>query len=205
MHAPDKMPDRSDSQRHIEAFGLRVRVRLFGSRVDDNAKGGDIDLLIECPEPIENAGASASRLAAKIRTAHGGDIDLLLELPEPVDNPALLAARMSAQVSHLLDGHSVDVLVSALNLMRLPIHDVAFKEGQLMTLDRAITQRLQFLAIVIRKEFQHLDTTDQGMFSNNFTLEQAARLVTAVTLLALLLTSEVSARSQPWVMSWRVY
>lgn len=75
-------------------------VRVFGSRLDD--------------------------------TAHGGDLDLMLELPEPVDNPALMAAQMSAQVSRAMHGRKVDVLLSAPNLMRLPIHDIAFKEGQLL-------------------------------------------------------------------------
>lgn len=80
--------------------GGQSRVRVFGSRLDD--------------------------------AAHGGDLDLMLELPEPVDNPALLAARMSAQVSRAMRGRKVDVLLSAPNLMRLPIHDIAFKEGQLL-------------------------------------------------------------------------
>lgn len=80
--------------------GNQARVRVFGSRLDD--------------------------------TAHGGDLDLLLELAEPVDNPALMAARLSAQVSRAMDGRKVDVLLSAPNLMRLPIHDMAFKEGQLL-------------------------------------------------------------------------
>ncbi len=56
----------------------------------------------------------------------------MLELPESVDNPALLAAQMAAQVSRTMSGRRVDVLLSAPNLMRLPIHDVAFKEGQLL-------------------------------------------------------------------------
>ena len=56
----------------------------------------------------------------------------MLEIPEPVNNPALLAARMSAQVSRAMSGRRVDVLLSAPNLMRLPIHDIAFKEGQLL-------------------------------------------------------------------------
>jgi len=56
----------------------------------------------------------------------------MLELTEPVDNPALLAARMAAQVSRTMSGRRVDVLLSAPNLMRLPIHDIAFKEGTLL-------------------------------------------------------------------------
>jgi predicted nucleotidyltransferase len=80
--------------------GKQSRVRVFGSRLDD--------------------------------TARGGDIDLMLELPEPVENPALMAARMSALVLRAMRGRKVDVLLSAPNLMRLPIHDIAFKEGQLL-------------------------------------------------------------------------
>lgn len=77
--------------------GSQSRVRVFGSRLDD--------------------------------AAHGGDLDLMLELAESVDNPALLAAQLSAQVSRAMHGRKVDVLISAPNLMRLPIHDMAFKEG----------------------------------------------------------------------------
>lgn len=83
-----------------ELAGSQSRVRVFGSRLDD--------------------------------AAHGGDLDLLLEIPEPVANPALLAARMAARVSRAMRGHKVDVLISAPNLMRLPIHEVAFKEGRLL-------------------------------------------------------------------------
>lgn len=83
-----------------QVAGDQSRVRVFGSRLDD--------------------------------TAHGGDIDLMLELQEPVDNPALMAAQMSARVSRAMHGRKVDVLLSAPNLMRLPIHDIAFKEGQLL-------------------------------------------------------------------------
>jgi len=83
-----------------QVAGKQTRVRVFGSRLDD--------------------------------TAHGGDIDLMLELPEPVDNPALMAAQMAAQVSRAMHGRKVDVLLSAPNLKRLPIHDIAFKEGQLL-------------------------------------------------------------------------
>lgn len=83
-----------------EVAGEQARVRVFGSRLDDAARGGDLDLL--------------------------------LELTEPVDNPALLAARLSAKVSRLMRGRKVDVLVSAPNLARQPIHEIALKEGQLI-------------------------------------------------------------------------
>jgi hypothetical protein len=43
-----------------------------------------------------------------------------------------MAAQMSALVSRAMHGRKVDVLLSAPNLMRLPIHDMAFKEGQLL-------------------------------------------------------------------------
>lgn len=76
--------------------GELARVRVFGSRLDDSARGGDLDLM--------------------------------LELPEPVNNPALMAAL----VSRVMFGRKVDVLLSAPNLMRLPIHDIAFKEGRLL-------------------------------------------------------------------------
>lgn len=83
-----------------QVAGERSRVRVFGSRLDDMARGGDIDLM--------------------------------LELSEPVDNPALMAAQLSAKVSRAMRGRKVDVLISAPNLMRLPIHDMAFKEGRLL-------------------------------------------------------------------------
>ena len=83
-----------------QVAGDQTRVRVFGSRLDD--------------------------------TARGGDLDLMLELPEPVDKPALLAAQVAARVSRTMSGRRVDVLLSAPNLMRLPIHDIAFQEGQLL-------------------------------------------------------------------------
>jgi hypothetical protein len=57
---------------------------------------------------------------------------LFLELPAPVDNPALMAAQLATRVSRALHGRKVDVVISAPNLMRLPIHDIAFQEGRLL-------------------------------------------------------------------------
>ena len=84
----------------LQVAGAQARVRVFGSRLDDSVRGGDLDLL--------------------------------LELFEPVANPALLAAQFSALVSRQMRGRKVDVLLSAPNLLHLPIHDIAFQEGQLL-------------------------------------------------------------------------
>lgn len=84
----------------LQVAGEQARVRVFGSRLDDNARGGDVDLL--------------------------------LELPLPVENPALMAARLAARVTRAMGGRKVDVLLSAPNLMHLPIHDVALREGRLL-------------------------------------------------------------------------
>ena len=80
-----------------EVVGDDAIVTLFGSRVDDNKRGGDLDLLVE--------------------------------LPHAIDNPAWLTARLSARISRLMAGRSVDVLLSAPNLMNLPIHEQAKLEG----------------------------------------------------------------------------
>lgn len=81
-----------------ELAGENASVWLFGSRLDDDAKGGDVDIMLETPEPV----------------------------PEP----ALLAARMSARISRLMWGRKVDVLISAPNLKRLPIHEIVHREGK---------------------------------------------------------------------------
>lgn len=50
-------------------------------------------------------------------------------MQEPVENPVLLANMLSAKVTRALQGRKVDVLISAPNLRRLPIHDIAYQEG----------------------------------------------------------------------------
>ncbi len=84
----------------VQTAGDNARIRVFGSRLDDAGRGGDLDLMIE--------------------------------LSDAVANPALLAARISARVSRTLQGRKVDVLISAPNLQRLTIHDVAYQEGVLI-------------------------------------------------------------------------
>lgn len=66
----------------VQVFGPEAKVRLFGSRLDDRLKGGDIDLLVECPAPVENAGLAAARMAAKIQIQLGQRaVDVLYTWP----------------------------------------------------------------------------------------------------------------------------
>jgi predicted nucleotidyltransferase len=65
-----------------EVAGEQARVRVFGSRLDDEARGGDVDLLLELPTPVENPALMAARLAARVSRAMGGrKIDVLLSAP----------------------------------------------------------------------------------------------------------------------------
>ena len=66
-----------------EIFGDHASVRLFGSRVDDHAKGGDIDLLIQSDEPVENARSKSLQLVARLQMRLGDQpIDALVIDPE---------------------------------------------------------------------------------------------------------------------------
>ena len=77
----------------IEVFGNGAKVRLFGSRLDDTARGGDIDLLVEFPVPVENAGMLAARVAAKIQMRIGEQkIDVLYFWPGMQETPVYRTA-----------------------------------------------------------------------------------------------------------------
>ena len=66
-----------------EAFGSDARVRLFGSRVDDSKRGGDIDLLVQTTQTQPDALASASiaMLARLYRALGEQKIDVVLDAP----------------------------------------------------------------------------------------------------------------------------
>jgi len=61
-------------------LGDNARVVLFGSRVDDAKKGGDIDLLFEIDHRVENRATTLGALyVALIRKLGDRKIDILLK------------------------------------------------------------------------------------------------------------------------------
>ena len=63
-------------------MGPDARVRLFGSRTDDSARGGDIDLLVETDRPIDRPVVVSARIGADLQRALGDRrIDVLLLAP----------------------------------------------------------------------------------------------------------------------------
>lgn len=67
----------------IESFGAGTRVRLFGSRVDDQRKGGDIDLLLEVPlsDPAAIARAHTRFLCGVYAQMGEQKLDVLIDFP----------------------------------------------------------------------------------------------------------------------------
>ena len=74
--------------------GNTARVWLFGSRVDDDARGGDVDLLVEVDTAVEEPAQLAARLSARVsRSMYGRKVDVLIKAPNllhlPIHNAAL--------------------------------------------------------------------------------------------------------------------
>ena len=76
------------------------RVMLFGSRTDDSRRGGDIDLLVEPPAPLDAMAQTQlrSKLAARLYRLLGERrIDILVAAAsEPSDKLVLAEARRQA-------------------------------------------------------------------------------------------------------------
>lgn len=72
-----------------EVAGPEARVWLFGSRVDDNARGGDIDLLVRTPRALENSTVAAALVGAKIqlKLRQQQKIDVLMVDPATTPQP----------------------------------------------------------------------------------------------------------------------
>lgn len=71
-----------------EIFGSHTDVILFGSRVDDRARGGDIDLLVHSSQPVDNARTKSLQLVARLQMRLGDQpIDALVLDPKTTRQP----------------------------------------------------------------------------------------------------------------------
>ena len=77
-------------------FGDDVRILLFGSRTDDEARGGDIDLLVESARPIPDRASAAARFAGVLQRRLGDQrIDVVIVAPGTRLQPIHLEALRS--------------------------------------------------------------------------------------------------------------
>lgn len=62
-----------------EIFGAEANVKLFGSRINDDARGGDIDLLVELPSVTAEIERKTMQLTARLQLRIGDQpIDVLV-------------------------------------------------------------------------------------------------------------------------------
>lgn len=75
-------------------FGQNARVTLFGSRVDDTKRGGDIDLMVEADHPLDKPWRLAARYQTQLQLQLGDQkIDVLVVDPATQREPIHDLAR----------------------------------------------------------------------------------------------------------------
>ena len=66
-----------------EIFGPQAKTMVFGSRVDDTARGGDIDLIVQLEQPVQQRERKALQLVARLQMRLGMQpIDVLVVDPQ---------------------------------------------------------------------------------------------------------------------------
>jgi predicted nucleotidyltransferase len=65
-----------------DVLGYAAPIRLFGSRLDDEARGGDVDLFLELDQLPDNPAWLAATLSGKMsRRMRGRKIDVIIAAP----------------------------------------------------------------------------------------------------------------------------
>lgn len=71
-----------------ETCGPQARVRLFGSRVDDSRRGGDVDLLVELPyDPVDVHALQRQLYVKLLRALDARPVDVLVIGPHTLRRP----------------------------------------------------------------------------------------------------------------------
>lgn len=69
-----------DAVREVVPAGIKYELRLFGSRLDDNLKGGDVDLYLEIDGVGVEAQATLQRtLRSRLEEALDMPVDLVVQ------------------------------------------------------------------------------------------------------------------------------
>jgi len=69
-------------------LGEQAQVKLFGSRIDNLAKGGDIDLFINTNEPVNRPALTIAQIQAKLIMQLGDQkFDIILQAPNLQTHP----------------------------------------------------------------------------------------------------------------------
>lgn len=72
----------------LNVFGVEAEVVLFGSRLNDEARGGDIDLLVRVGTPVAEPARLSGLLSAKLmRAFHGRKVDVVVQAPNLTQLP----------------------------------------------------------------------------------------------------------------------
>lgn len=83
----------------LKYFGAGARVSLFGSRVDDTVKGGDIDLFISDSEPSLFTVENKIRFLVELKRHIGNQkIDLVFDTPSTQANQAFYQSLVSSKI-----------------------------------------------------------------------------------------------------------
>lgn len=80
----------------LACFGHGTRLRLFGSRADENRKGGDIDLLIESAltDPADIAKAHTRFLSQIYNRLGEQKVDVLIDYPGRLSHPPIFKVAL---------------------------------------------------------------------------------------------------------------
>jgi predicted nucleotidyltransferase len=83
----------------LDVLGENTRIVLFGSRVDDTLKGGDIDLMIELDQKVDRPALQSARVAGRVsRLLSGRKVDVVLKAPNLKSQPVHEIATQTGSV-----------------------------------------------------------------------------------------------------------
>jgi len=80
----------------VNRLGNDATVRLFGSRVNDAGRGGDIDVFVDMPRPVVDRLRVEATLAAELeRACDGRRVDVVVAAPNCPEQPIHVVARQT--------------------------------------------------------------------------------------------------------------